>query len=170
MRRFLCCSARLGHDRGQAAAGLRFKPQAQTKSDHMLGLGVIVLFTQHTKEHRRAELRFVVSLCDFFWINIQAAPLKSRIQGRCPTGARRPRLASGPIFESRKLFQAGGALANHRKVLAKAMIVIYAEAAEDETRKYALKQKNMGKAEDYVLWTQVASIIARWQTGPSRHI
>jgi hypothetical protein len=50
------------------------------------------------------------------------------------------------------------------------MIVIYAEAAEDETRKYALKQKNMGKAEDYVLWTQVASIIARWQTGPSRHI
>ena len=48
------------------------------------------------------------------------------------------------------------------------MIVMYAEAAEEETRKYALKQMNTGKAEDYVLWTEVASIIARWQAAPSR--
>jgi hypothetical protein len=50
------------------------------------------------------------------------------------------------------------------------MIVMYAETAEEETRKYALKQRNTGKAEDYVLWTQVANIIARWQTAPSRDI
>ncbi|HEY1876303.1 MAG TPA: hypothetical protein VGG66_02500 [Rhizomicrobium sp.] len=48
------------------------------------------------------------------------------------------------------------------------MIVMYAEAAEEETRKYALKQKNTGKAEDCVLWTDVADIIARWRTAPSR--
>jgi hypothetical protein len=50
------------------------------------------------------------------------------------------------------------------------MIVLYREAAEEETRKYALKQKNTGKAEDYLLWTAVASIIARWRAGPSRHV
>jgi hypothetical protein len=111
---------------------------------------------------------FVVSLCNAFWINIQLAPLNSRIPGRCPTGAPRLRLASGPVSESRNLFQAGGALTDHRKILAKAMIALYGEAAEEETRKYALKQKNTGKAEDYLLWTAVASIIARWQAAPSR--
>jgi hypothetical protein len=46
------------------------------------------------------------------------------------------------------------------------MIVLYRESAEEETRKYALKQKDTGKADDYALWTAVASIIARWQAAP----
>ena len=61
-------------------------------------------------------------------------------------------------------------MANHRKILAKTMIVLYGEAAEEETRKYALKQKDTGKEKDYALWTAVAGIIARWQAGASRHV
>jgi hypothetical protein len=67
------------------------------------------------------------------------------------------------------MFQAGGALASHRKILAKAMIALYGKAAEEETLKYALKQKNTGKAEDYMLWTAVARIIERWQAASSHH-
>jgi hypothetical protein len=50
------------------------------------------------------------------------------------------------------------------------MIIMYGRAAEEETRKYALKQKNTGKAEDYALWTAVAGIIERWQAASSRDI
>ena len=50
------------------------------------------------------------------------------------------------------------------------MIVLYGEVAEEETRKYALKQKDTGKEKDYALWTAVAGIIARWQAGASRHV